>query len=200
LFKIIPVSDGTGFVTYGNLLENKSVGTEQYGSWIVKISNTGDSLWARYYTFFDGHDRAPEPTDFKATPDGGYVVSGQTREGLLNFGWLMKLDSFGCLIPGCQWQDTVTVSGQPGKVAAELAIYPNPTSDYLNFQLRSPQAIPQAAFRILDAQGRVVKEFQSEHPGDTVIVPVWDWAPGVYFLEASAEGRVLKTEKFVVMK
>jgi len=37
-------------------------------------------------------------------------------------------------------------------------------------------------------------------PGDTVIVPVWDWAPGVYFLEASSNGRVLAMEKFVVTK
>ena len=199
LVKILTAHNDSGYLAYGNTAENQSNGIEQYGSWIVKISNEGDSLWARYYTFFDGHDRRPEPYDFKPTPDGGYIVSGQTNEGQEDFGWLMKLDSFGCLIPGCQANDTVSVTATaPEQAKVELAIYPNPTTDYLNFQLRTPQPLARARFRILDAAGRTVKDFSSDSPKDTYIVPVWDWAPGVYFLQYVEEGVVRASERFII--
>ncbi len=205
--QMISVDNGEAYVAAGRFNMIRSLNPPVGGTygWFFKFSDDGQLIWIRKYQILDSLGHQHRIFNIKPTADGGIISIGEvhgnwgTNEPSLQ-AWLLKLDSFGCLIPGCQWQDTVTVSGQPGKVAAELAIYPNPTSDYLNFQLRSPQAIPQATFRILDAAGRVVKEFQSTHTGDTVIVPVWDWAPGVYFLEASAQGRVLKVEKFVVTK
>jgi hypothetical protein len=79
-----------------------------------------------------------------------------------------------------------------------IYIYPNPTTDYLNFQLRTARPVQEATFRILDVQGRVLREFQSNHLQDTFIVPVEGWAAGVYFLEASEKGVVLGVERFVV--
>ncbi len=81
-----------------------------------------------------------------------------------------------------------------------IYIYPNPTSDYLNFQLRTARPVQEATFRIMDAQGRVLREFKSSHLQDTFIVPLDGWAAGVYFLEASENGVVLGVERFVVKK
>jgi hypothetical protein len=80
--KVVTATDGGGFVACGKILESKSdAPNEVFGSWIAKVSNQGDSLWARYYSIFDDHIRSPDPIDFKATPDGGYIVVGQTDEG-----------------------------------------------------------------------------------------------------------------------
>ncbi|MCB0518484.1 MAG: T9SS type A sorting domain-containing protein [Lewinellaceae bacterium] len=66
----------------------------------------------------------------------------------------------------------------------KLAIYPNPTTDFLNFQLRGSQLLGRDGnFRIVDAGGKVVQEGQMAHPEATVIVPVWEWAAGVYWLQ-----------------
>ena len=199
LIKVLAAPDGSGYVAYGRVLEDHSVGTEQLGSWMVKVSNQGDSLWARYYTFFDGHDRSPDPADFKATPDGGYIVVGNTGEGTLDFGWVMKLDSFGCLIPGCNANDGPNAATEE-KAEIKLAIYPNPTTDFLNFELRTQQQLQKASFRIYDSSGRLVKEFASASPKDTFIVPVWDWEAGVYFLQFIMDGEVRALEQFVVVK
>jgi hypothetical protein len=199
LREILPSQDGIGYVAYGTVGEDKSDGIERFGSWIIKVSNQGDSLWARYYTIFDGHDRSPDPADFKATPDGGYIVVGNTGEGTLDFGWIMKLDSFGCLIPGCNANDGPNATKE-AKPSFKLAIYPNPATDFLNFELRTQRLLPHATFRIVDAGGRVVKEYKTETPGDTFIVPVRDWAAGAYFLQYFADGEVRATERFVVMK
>ncbi|MBK8563364.1 MAG: T9SS type A sorting domain-containing protein [Saprospiraceae bacterium] len=193
LAKVVTATDGAGFVACGNLLEDKSFGEPKYGSWVFKVSNQGDSLWARYFTFVEGVDRYYEPVDLKATPDGGYVIVGQSLE---NLGWLMKLDSFGCLIPGCNANDGPNATTEK-KVEMTLAIYPNPTSDFLNFELRSPILPQRASFRIVDANGKVVKQLQSDSPRDTFIVPVREWAAGVYFLQLIEHREVIHSEKFI---
>ncbi|MCB0521316.1 MAG: T9SS type A sorting domain-containing protein [Lewinellaceae bacterium] len=110
--------------------------------------------------------------------------------------WLLKLDEHGCLIPGCHLADATVAAIAP---EIKLAIYPNPATNYLNFQLRSARPVQEATFRILDAGGRTVKEFNSSgHPGDTMIVPLSGWAAGVYFLEMSEKGAVLATERFAI--
>jgi hypothetical protein len=166
---------------------------------MVKVSNHGDSLWARYYTFLDGVDRSPEPVDFKATPDGGYIVCGQTENGNDDWGWLMKLDSFGCLIPGCNANDGPNATGEE-RAALKLAIYPNPASDFLNFELRTARQLTGASFRIIDVEGRVIKELKGGSQHETFIVPVRDWADGVYWLQYMEEGEVRASEKFIVTK
>jgi hypothetical protein len=181
------------------LAEDKSFGEEKWGSWVVKVSNQGDSLWARYFTFVEGIDKYYEPIDFKATPDGGYIMAGQYNEGLENLGWLMKLDSFGCLVPGCNANDGPNAATEQQQ-DLRLAIYPNPTSDFLNFELRTPQPLPAARFRILDSSGQAVKEIASNYPRDTFIVPVREWAAGAYFLQYLEGGEVRLTEKFIVTR
>lgn len=111
----------------------------------------------------------------------------------------MKLDSFGCLIPGCNANDgpNATTEEVP---SFHLAIYPNPTTAYLNFELRTPQLLQKASFRIYDINGRLVKEFVSDSPKDTFIVPVWDWEAGVYFLQYLEGGEVQAVERFIVTK
>ena len=202
--KIAAAVDGSGYVCTGRIDENVSIGEQAIGSWVVKVSTEGDSLWTRYYSFFDSIAAEPRPKDLKATPDGGYVIVGETRpkfpDGQAQRAWIMKLDEHGCLIPGCEQNDTVTTAiSLPVENPMQLAIYPNPTSDYLNFQLRMPQAIKAATFRIVDASGKVVREIESNMPRETHIVPVWGWAAGVYFLQYMENGMVGHSERFVVL-
>jgi Secretion system C-terminal sorting domain len=197
LVKILQANDSGGYVAYGTVLEDKSDGIERQGTWIVKVSNQGDSLWARYYTIFDGFSSPPDPEDFKATPDGGYIVCGRTFGSSENFGWLMKLDSFGCLIPGCNSNDGPNITTE-AETQIKLAIYPNPTSDFLNFELRMSTLPQRASFRIVDANGKVVKELKSDSPWNTIILPVRDWASGVYWLQYSEGGEVRAVEQFIV--
>ena len=204
LFKMAAAQDGSGYVCTGNLVENVTTGEEVYGSWVVKVSPQGDSLWARYYSYFGGIDSQPRPKDLKATPDGGYVIVGETKpdypDGQGQRAWIMKLDGHGCLVPGCEEGDTVVPTTHlPVTPPMRLAIHPNPATDYLNFQLRTPRHAPAATFRITDANGKVVREMGSTMPKGTHIMPVWDWEAGVYFLQYMEGGRAVCSERFVVV-
>ena len=196
--KIVAASDGSGFVGVGTIAENVSIGEEVYGSWLVKTSPEGDSLWARYYSFFDGVKVRPTPYDLKNTPDGGYVIVGETSpenpDSIITRAWMLKVDEYGCLIPGCQLVDDTE---QLSNAAMTIAIYPNPSSDFLNFQLRNRTSTKVATFRIINAQGQVMRTIQTNHPSDTNILSIQDWPDGTYFLQYWEDNSILHTESFV---
>lgn len=203
--KIVPAHDGSGYVATGRLIEDVSYTEPVFGSWLVKVSPSGDSLWSRYYSVFSDTIARPNPYDLKNTPDGGYVIVGETKPSVPGVqvpqrAWIMKLDQYGCLIPGCEEGDTVILdnTGLPVPPELRLAIYPNPTSDFLNFQLRGVPPGSAASFRITDATGRTIKNIDSRGAGDTHIVPVGGWGSGVYFLQYLEGGEVRVTAKFVV--
>ncbi len=195
LTEMVEAPDGSGFVACG-VVTDSLPGIEPYhDSWLVKVSPEGDSLWARHYAWFDGQFVAPEAYDLKATPDGGYVLVGTTLNlGVHVPGWIMKVDGHGCLIPGCHLIDAAEEEAVP---EIGLAIYPNPTTDFLNFQLKGHQPPPNASFRIVDANGRSINGFNGSAANTTFIVPVWDWPAGVYILQYLEGGVVRVTERFV---
>ncbi len=195
LTEMVEATDGSGFVASGIILEYISDVEFHRTSWLVKVSPEGDSLWARRYTYFDGDFVAPEVYDMKATTDGGYVLVGFSRNvGLPAPAWIMKVDSFGCLIPGCHLPNSITEEGEP---EIQLSIYPNPASDFLNFYLRVSAPSKGAMFRIVDSNGQVVKEMKTENLNSTYMIPIHNWANGAYWLQYLENGRVVHSEKFI---
>ena len=110
----------------------------------------------------------------------------------------MKLDSFGCLVPGCQFIDAT----EETKESVTLLLYPNPARDYLNFFYRPApaQSSRDIRFRIIDASGMELQRFEAQSGEATYIVPLWHWPPGVYFLQLLREGVPVRTERFVVAR
>ncbi len=200
LTEMVEATDGNGYVASGIVYEKEGTALGHYTSWLVKVSPEGDSLWARRYTYFDGEFIAPEVFDMKATPDGGYVLVGFTIN-LFNVvtnpivpAWIMKVDSFGCLIPGCHLPNATE---EMEAAAPFLAIYPNPVSDFLNFQLRGTQLMKDATFRIVNMEGKVFEEIKLLNVQTTVTIPVSGWSVGSYFLQCLQNGVVICSEKFV---
>lgn len=201
LTNIEGLADGSGFVVAGTEGEDTpGSGTYAVRGWLAKVSPDGQPVWTRAYVGIDNDKPRHSVYDLKETPDGGLILCGESKDGTGDTypsqqGWLLKLDEHGCLIPGCHLTDA---TGEADLPELELAIYPNPTSDYLNFQLRSVQNAGDASFRILNAQGQLVEQFENHAPSATYIVPVWDWTPGIYFLQYLEGGEVRTSEKFVV--
>ena len=201
--EMVAAENGSGYVGVSRISENVSTGEEALGSWIIKVSLEGDSLWARHYSYFDDLASQPTPYDIKNTPDGGYIIVGQTSTRLepgtqpIRRGWLLKVDQYGCLIPGCQGD--YTSSKEESLDTFKLAIYPNPASDFLNFELRNGHASKDAYFRIIDGLGRIVQDIPSRHVKGTVVVPLDGWQGGMYWLQYVEGGEVIVSEGFMVL-
>lgn len=200
--KLIKVDSGNAYVAAGHFGLIRSTDPPIGGTygWVIKFSDNGDLIWVRKHQIVDILAHKHEINDLKPTPDGGFIVVGKAQSDnndpiAASQAWILKLDEDGCLIPGCG--DVVNTQNEAASIF-ELAIHPNPTTDYLNFQLRTHKAMQTAHFRIVDANGQTVKEIESNLPKGTNIVPVYNWASGIYFLQYMEDGQVQHSEKFII--
>jgi hypothetical protein len=94
---LIPTTDG-GYAAVG---VNTGAGTHgTYDAWLVKFNSSGVKLWEKSI----GGQSYEIGNSIQQTPDGGFVIGGQTYSyGALDGDfWLAKTDSLGVL----QWQQT----------------------------------------------------------------------------------------------
>lgn len=119
-----------------------------------------NTIWVRKYSYeLDTSSRIFNLTyDLVQTPDKGLVLVGETIDEtgpVLQYGWLLKVDEYGCLIPGCQYTNT-TNPDNPAEW--DLLLYPNPASDYLSFLMKgSGSKSNDYVFEILNAEGKILK-------------------------------------------
>jgi Secretion system C-terminal sorting domain len=198
LVEMVEAIDSSGYVVTGYAADSISGPEPGFGCWLAKVSPEGDSLWARYYSWINGEELNPEPWGMTTTPDGGYVVVGTTLEvGFPVPGWVLKVDSFGCLVPGCHLPNPTMEEAKP-EIA--LSIYPNPTSDFLNFYLRSPTQIDKALFRIVNGEGKMIRTIKVDNLNTTYIVPIHDWPAGSYWLQYFESKEVVISNQFQILK
>jgi hypothetical protein len=128
---------------------------------VHKLDADGNVLWSRYYAH---HTGLPVGYDhiFNAvqpTSDGGFILTGEAqgqsppnRSRL----WLVKLDSMGCLVPGCH---TVGVEEYESQLQSALHISPNPANEQVTVELALPEGYRlegTVQLLLLDPQGKEV--------------------------------------------
>jgi hypothetical protein len=203
LNKIIKANDGTGYLLAGSFARYSEEENADIRGWLVKISPEGDSLWERQLRFL-----APTPFrdhhyiyDMEATADGGYVMAGEVRyqgeEPPYQRAWLLKVDEYGCLVPGCHLVSTEEEAATP-KLALQL--FPNPATDFINILLRDAHIARrgQAELRLLSGSGQLLRR----HPagkvdGVTNMMPLDGLPAGPYVLQYVADGQLLSAKTFI---
>jgi hypothetical protein len=108
---------------------------------LLKTDLEGNPLWYREYDFYstDTGDKGMQVYSFIQTPDKGFLLTGeyQNRMGQLSNGefWqkaaLLKLDSNGCYIPGCNATDNIVKIKVPDNVCL---VYPNPAARFVTIE------------------------------------------------------------------
>lgn len=104
---------------------------------LLRATSEGDSLWMREYLYSDSTvvDCQGVFRDVQPTPDGGFIVVGEARgningsnpPGLSVDVWVVKVDSLGCIIPGCDDLST-PITEQITNLKEAVTVFPNPTS------------------------------------------------------------------------
>ncbi|MDX1911340.1 MAG: T9SS type A sorting domain-containing protein, partial [Saprospiraceae bacterium] len=157
--RLKPSSDGN-FWAIGAEKDSQNLGQT---SLIMKITPELEVLWKREYRVSPPesmlHEMFYEAVEM---PDKGFVLCG-TAFGLLEDstnqnGWVIRVDSLGCLEPGCHLNSPVE---EPPAAVPDigLALSPNPTTGQVHLALTHEGAV-LLGVRVLDVQGRTVSDIQ----------------------------------------
>jgi hypothetical protein len=182
------------------------VGLEpDFATLLWELDENLDSLWMRRYWHYASNGAQSAAYSVRSTSDGGLVMCGVSLQGQTDplpykqDNWLIKLDSYGCLVPGCH---TVGIDEVALGLSEYLRIAPNPVAagQPLQFTFEPPPTFtPTGPLRVvlLDASGRQVhEELVQQGTGQLATLPL---APGLYYLHLAdgtrwlAGGKVLCT-------
>ena len=201
--RIIRTADNTGYVAGGIAYIKKSNEDDQHerAGWLTKVSPEGDSLWARHLYYLDTLNYANRIMDLDNAPDGGYIIGGVSFKyapdgEAQQQGWLLKVDQYGCLIPGCQG-DFVDTADEFSPSLFRILLYPNPAQEELYVHFQTRQFNRNNRFRIISLDGRVMREFTSGGDEGTFIIPVRNYPSGMYVLEYYEAAQLIQTQQFV---
>lgn len=174
---------------------------------IYRFTANGDSLWRRDYAHFANLANIyPEiPWDIEPTSDGGMVLTGETwnRDTIppisdVNM-WLLKLDSMGCLVPGCQY---VGINEIAYGLEHALRVWPNPSSGRINLALDLPEGLPlegHLLLQVFDARGRlVVRRDLGDQLARTITLDLTGQPSGLYTAHISDAQRILNGAKIIL--
>lgn len=136
-----------------------------YGT-LLRTTSEGDSLWMRFYQY--EAPGAPSSSgllrDVTPTPDGGFIAVGSAFavNGVYSQDvWAFKVDSMGCLEPGCHL--LTGIESQVTNLKGALTVAPNPvrSGEAVQVSISLPPSItPQGPLRltVVSSEGRVVQE------------------------------------------
>ena len=132
--------------------------------------------------------------------DGGYIVFGDVSysrmegDSIWNHpSWLFKVDQYGCLVPGCQNEDTLGTENI--QEDTDLMIYPNPATDML-YVFQHDQI--STKYVISDINGRIINSWPGNIPNHTFIVDLSNYSTGAYIISSETKGGKIKSRKFIV--
>lgn len=220
LEKIVRANHNDGLITvFSNYFEFKytrydstkmkldTVPSSTRKAYLIKVSETGDSIWRRKYVLREGivkHWTDAEESqifELKALPDkSGYLLGGYSYRDnayeVLNEPYymplLIKVDNDGCIIPDCGKTNNIDTKAEEGNKL--FTIYPNPFSDRLIIQNYSSNKL---LYRVHDMQGKLMTEWYCDDPEETNIVLTHHWPIGVYVINAVDSDGLAHSESII---
>lgn len=187
LSSVTELADGT-FIAPGIYYD-----TTSYKGVLLRFDQNGDSIWMRTYQHpplvgvFSVHWLAHAIQ----TTDGGFVATGSCNDGEQDL-WVLKVDSFGCLVPGCQLYDNIAEQGLELNVLA----YPNPTRGKLFLSFRSAHQ-PTGEFILFNSAGADVQRFAPGGSSVEIDYDIGHHPAGMYLLQYQEQGRVKWSQKVI---
>ena len=128
-----------------------------YFWFLSKLSSNGELKWNRLYNYIKPNNLRMyglNNYDLDTCPDKGFILSGFLTDNVngLSSGWLVKVDSMGCLVPGCYLPEPQN----PTDSTVQVLLYPNPADQFINFVAKFFKG--EVHYKLIDIQGRIIAE------------------------------------------
>jgi hypothetical protein len=176
---------------------------------LLRTTATGDSLWMRSYTYSDNllTNGNSGFYDMQPTPDGGFIAVGFTYYAILSDTtysqdvWVVKVDSMGCLEPGCHL--VTGMETQITNLRGALTVAPNPVASGGGEQVRvawpeSFSAHGPLRLTLTSSDSRVVQEELVPRGVSSFQLHVSGFSPGLYHIHLSDPTRWLSGSKLII--
>jgi len=193
---------GDYFFAYGYVSESDRENDTHknfYYGYIVKYSNSGDTIWMHKYQYnaFDSLDVFYTIEDIEELENGDILVLGRIDEtGELGKIWLFKVNSDGCFgEDSCGVYQRTDVADLI-ESEFELGIYPNPVTDHIIVNL--PEPYDWERWSIYDINGRKIKTGMIKPQKEVEISGLSTLHSGMYFMVVRGKRGKVRVGKFVV--
>ncbi|MGB1040967.1 MAG: T9SS type A sorting domain-containing protein, partial [Flavobacteriales bacterium] len=184
-------------------------GISNYYCNLAKYSMDGELVWYRdkinFQDTLEFRDANTQLKTFSQTKDQGFIFGGVYELEISPFtrhAYIMKLDQYGCVEPGChlqdQWYlDSVANTRNKSNKGSSILLYPNPTHGEItiklpaSFSLESPVAVS-----IISTKGNLVSSFELND--FTTTYTTTHLSKGLYIFKFTSEELGSETIKVVV--
>lgn len=199
------ISPGGDLITGGSTLTYEPVLGIMYRGSLLRTTSTGDSLWMRYFDYYDDDvsDGRGYFRDVQPTSDGGFIAVGQALPvgPYTSDVWVVKTDGYGCLEPGCHL--ITGMQTQITNLRGALAVAPNPVASggAVQLSIALPESFKQRGalkLTVVSSDGRIVKEATLPEAVCSLNFHLSDFASGLYHVHLSDDARWVSGAKLVV--
>lgn len=169
---------------------------------LVRLDLDGNVVWNRHFQTGNHHHIIH---GLERTLDGGFLLSGTAYDslGISVDGWLLKVDSFGCVVPGCQ--SLTGLLEQEIAHSQVLSVRPNPiirsngTTELMVEVMLAPDQAGRGPFKLVftATTGTVVHQVAFNGLNTTLRLPE-HLSAGLYHVHLMAGSRWIDGSKLVV--
>lgn len=171
--------------------------------WLFRMDENREVLWERSYIDSSYMGETFGLRHVIPTSDGGYLATGTITNFMTgvweSHNWLLKLDSMGCLEPGCGSINYITETEEvvflKGK---DIKVYPNPASDYVQVEFPKDFLIKDVTLRLLSINGKLVK--QTSVMSDIQRISLSDLLSGMYYIIITRGNEIIASKRVIVHK
>lgn len=163
---------------------------------LLKLASDGTKVWEREFSIFDNIPYTNRRFYAMTQASNGDFISvgmiKNTTAPLARYqGWIIRTDSFGCIVPGCQLvNDTKT---QTFDRINQLTVFPNPTSNWITFQFENP--LKNSSIRVFNSLGQEITTQQIIDNEE--YIDCSNWQNGMYFYGIYQNNQLVKQGQFL---
>jgi hypothetical protein len=175
----------------------ESLGGNVHAGWICRTDKLGNILWENMYKLheYGGVSSYNLLADIKEMPDGGFLATGTCKDTITKYQgiWLIRVDSNGCLIPGCF---PTAVQVYPTE-DFHINVYPNPSQGNFTVEYSKPTT-EKLMLQVFDVSGRKIQVQHILKDSYKSLVSLQQ-PLGIYFLKLiNEQGKPIFSQKIMI--